>query len=164
MTLTTHAVAGAALASLMPEHPLVGFAAGFASHFMLDAIPHWDYAILSASVNPEAGGPVRFDRRFALDMVRIGSDATLGLALSALLIASPENATAVFWGAVGGILPDALQFAYLRFPQEPLLTLQRLHWRIHAKRRLEREGRFVLGLASQLALLGLIIAGLSWFS
>lgn len=163
MTLTTHAVAGAALAALAPHQPLIGFALGFASHFLLDAIPHYDYTILSASVHPEKGGPVRIDRAFALDMMRIGSDTALGLALSVFLFASPENANAIFWGGFGGILPDALQFAYLRFPQEPLVTLQRLHQRIHSKRHLEREGRLALGVVSQLLLLAAAAALGIWF-
>jgi hypothetical protein len=39
MILTTHAVVGAALASFVPSHPVTAFAMGFASHFVLDAIP-----------------------------------------------------------------------------------------------------------------------------
>ena len=157
MTLTTHAVAGAALAALIPQHPIAGFAAGFASHFLLDAIPHYDYAILSQSIHPRMGGPVRLDRALALDMARIGGDALLGLALSALIFATPSAADAVLWGAFGGILPDALQFVYGRFGQELLSPLQRFHEWIHSKKRLEVEGRLVVGILSQLFLLALII-------
>ena len=47
MVLTTHAVAGATLATLVPNHPLWGFVIGFGSHFVLDSIPHWDYSLKS---------------------------------------------------------------------------------------------------------------------
>lgn len=153
MTLTTHAIAGAALAALVPEHPALGFTAGFASHFLLDAIPHWDYAMLSEAINPKIAAPFTIDRALVLDVLRIGSDMTLGLALAALFFATPHTAFAVFCGAMGGILPDALQFLYGRFPHGPLARLQRFHEWIHARRHLELEGRYALGVASQLCLL-----------
>jgi hypothetical protein len=53
MTLTTHALLGAAAASLFPASPALAFAAGFASHFAADALPHWDYKILSKKENKE---------------------------------------------------------------------------------------------------------------
>jgi len=46
MILTTHAIVGAALASFLSSHPAAAFVAGFASHFVLDAIPHVDYPII----------------------------------------------------------------------------------------------------------------------
>jgi hypothetical protein len=54
MILSTHAIVGGALASLFPSHPVVIIAAGFASHFAIDAIPHWDYKLRSISVAPGA--------------------------------------------------------------------------------------------------------------
>lgn len=40
MFVTTHVLAGAAL-GLVTRHPLLGLAAGAASHLALDAVPHW---------------------------------------------------------------------------------------------------------------------------
>jgi hypothetical protein len=60
--LSTHAIVGAAIASFLPSHPTTAFVLGFGSHFVLDAIPHWDCPIRSASVNPKIGAPVAFDR------------------------------------------------------------------------------------------------------
>jgi len=39
MILSTHAIVGAAIASFLPSHPTTAFVLGFASHFVLDAIP-----------------------------------------------------------------------------------------------------------------------------
>ena len=64
MILSTHAVVGAALASFVPSHPLAALVIGFASHFALDGIPHWDYPIKSRSVNPKIAAPMVFDRHF----------------------------------------------------------------------------------------------------
>jgi hypothetical protein len=79
MILTTHAVVGAALASFVPSHPAAAFVLGFASHFILDAIPHVDYPIKSRSVNPKIGAPMAFDRALLQDAVTIGSDGLFGL-------------------------------------------------------------------------------------
>jgi hypothetical protein len=69
MILCTHAVVGAALASFVPSHPAAAFAIGFASHFVLDAIPHWDYSIKSRSINPMIGAPIVFDSALLQDAV-----------------------------------------------------------------------------------------------
>jgi hypothetical protein len=39
LILNTHAVVGAAIATLMPDHPGLAFLSGMASHFLIDAIP-----------------------------------------------------------------------------------------------------------------------------
>jgi hypothetical protein len=61
LTLTTHAIVGAAIASVIPAHPFFAIAAAFASHFLLDAIPHWDYPIRSDSVNPNVSAAMKYD-------------------------------------------------------------------------------------------------------
>src|SRR5262249_53493141 len=58
---------------------MAAFAPGFASHFVLDAIPHWDYPIRSAAVHPKIGGPLTFDRALLRDAVVIGSDGLFGV-------------------------------------------------------------------------------------
>jgi hypothetical protein len=158
MILSTHALVGAALANLFPSHPGVAFAVGFASHFALDAIPHADYPIRSASVDPKIGAPLRFDRALLHDAITIGADGTLGLVCAFLLFASTANQWAILLGAVGAMLPDAFQFLYLRFPHEPLRTLQRFHRWAHT--RVDIKDRVVLAVASQ----ALLVVGFSAMS
>jgi hypothetical protein len=67
MVLSTHAIVGAAISSFITSQPAAAFVLGFASHFALDAIPHWDYPIKSSSVNPNIGGPIALDRAFLRD-------------------------------------------------------------------------------------------------
>ena len=88
MILSTHAIVGAAIASFLPSHPTTAFVLGFASHFVLDAIPHWDYPIRSAAVDPKFGAPVTFDRALLRDVIVIGSDGLLGILGALLLFAS----------------------------------------------------------------------------
>src|SRR5215831_8340191 len=117
MILSTHAIVGAAIASFLPSHPMAAFAPGFASHFVLDAIPHWDYPIRSAAVHPKIGGPLTFDRALLRDAVVIGSDGLFGVLVALLLFASPDG----LWSI------DLLHTIHAHFPYEPLRTLQRFH-------------------------------------
>ena len=169
MTLATHAVVGAATATLFPGHPVIAFTAGFMSHFLLDAIPHWDYKILSKYANPDiamsvnaqgssSSGRIKPDRLFWLDLSRIGADAALG-ALLVLIVWQPHSLRQ--WlilglGAFGAMLPDFLQFVYMRFPREPLIALQKFHiYLMHAKSDLNH--RPFVGIASQVAVMAFVI-------
>ena len=86
MTLTTHAVVGAAAASLFPEHPYLAFAAGFASHFAIDALPHWEYGHYLRSMQWDPAQGMHTDMRLGKDFVRdlaiIAGDALLGFVLT----------------------------------------------------------------------------------
>lgn len=136
MILTNHAVTGAALASLVPNEPAVGFAVGFLSHFILDAIPHWDYSL--QSLNEDKSNPLNndiiLDRKFLKDILKIGLDGVAGLSLAFLVfnLYLKCPAWSVLSGAIGGMTPDALQFIYMKWKHEPLVTLQRFHQWIHA--------------------------------
>jgi hypothetical protein len=154
MILTTHAVVGAALASFVPSHPAAAFVLGFGSHFLLDAIPHVDYPIKSRSVNPKIGAPMAFDKALLQDVVTIGSDGLFGILVSLLLFGSSANFWAVLMGAVGAMAPDPLQFAFTRWPHEPLRTLQRFHLWAHSKRKMNS---IVLGVSTQAAFVVLVI-------
>jgi hypothetical protein len=90
MILSTHAIVGAALASFLPAHPIGAFVIGFGSHFVLDAIPHWDYPIRSRSVDPRIGAPAVFDNALRLDALTIGSDAFFGIVIALLLFGSRQ--------------------------------------------------------------------------
>jgi hypothetical protein len=154
MILTTHAVVGAALASFLPSHPVAAFAVGFASHFVLDAIPHVDYPIKSGSINPGIGAPMTLDRELLQDALTIGSDALFGIVAALVLFSSSTNFWAILMGAVGAMFPDPLQFVYTRFPHEPLRTLQRFHRWAHSKGRPD----LMLGMGTQAALVVAVAA------
>ncbi|MCA1379007.1 hypothetical protein I6F16_36445 [Bradyrhizobium sp. IC4060] len=148
MILSTHAVVGGAIASLVPSNPALAAMAGFASHFAIDAIPHWDYSLRSPPFGKGADHPrLKLSRALLFDLVSIGVDACAGIALAIWLFATPASAPAIALGAMAAILPDPLQFVHSVCPQEPLITLQRFHERIHSKRKLAWK----LGVSSQIA-------------
>jgi hypothetical protein len=148
MILSTHAIVGGAIASLVPDHPLLALIAAFASHFAIDAIPHWDYPLPSIAVGRGADNRgLRLNQAMLADVALIGADAGAGLILALWLFATPASAWVVALGAIAAMLPDPLQFAHSLFPKEPLNTLQRFHLCIHSKRKLAWK----LGVSSQLA-------------
>ena len=164
MTLTTHAVVGAAAASLFPEHPYLAFAAGVASHFAIDALPHWDYGHYLRSMQWDPAQGMHTDMRLGKDFVRdlaiIAGDALLGFVLTFvaawILKVSPEIALV---GAGAGIYPDLLQFVYYKIRKttlEPMLhDLQTFHvWLQKGKERTEWGWQKGLGMQA------LLVAGL----
>jgi hypothetical protein len=146
MILCTHAIVGGAVASLFPSHPVIVAVAGFASHFAIDAIPHWDYPLRTISTEADADNRhLTLDRNLFLDLMLIGFDGCAGLAIAVWLFASPATGGAIALGAFMAILPDGLQFAYSLYPREPLKSLQRFHQWIHSRRQLS----WPLGASSQ---------------
>ncbi len=153
MILVTHGFIGAAIGRLLPYNPLAAFALGAASHFLSDAIPHWHYPLLSQKRDKE--NPMNNDliigKGFLTDLVGIGLDCALGLVLPIIIfqgwdgLANPSPA--ILAGAIGGILPDPLQFLYMKWKKGPIVALQRFHMWIHAKTDLDRH--HLLGIGSQ---------------
>jgi hypothetical protein len=135
MILSTHAIVGAAVASLIPDHPVGAFLIGVASHFAIDAIPHWDYPLRSM-FRKAAGTPLVVDTGLLTDFGFIALDGIAGLALAIWLFATPITIVTVILGALGGMAPDPLLFVHRLYPHEPLRTLQRFHLWIHAKTKL----------------------------
>lgn len=164
MTLTTHALVGAAAASLFPAHPYLAFAAGFASHLAIDALPHYDYGEYLRSFRKDPQRQLETDmvwgRWFARDLSIIAADALLGFVLTfvaAQLLGIPAELALV--GAGAGIYPDLLQFVYYKTRLtwfEPVLRpLQRLHvWLQEGRHRPEWGWRKGFGLQA------LLVAGI----
>lgn len=136
MILTNHAITGAMLATLTPNQPLLGFTAGFLSHFVLDAIPHWDYSLDSLKKDDKnpMNNDMAINRDFVKDLFKIGLDGIIGLAFAYLILCfyMKFSVLSILSGAIGAMAPDALQFAYMKCRFEPLVSLQRFHIWIHA--------------------------------
>jgi hypothetical protein len=161
MTLATHAVVGSAIASLVPTHPVIGFCAGFLSHFLLDSIPHWDYPLKSDSINPSKGGALKLDKNVIIDLSCIGFDIGLGLAFSIAFFISNAPFLPIIIGACAGIIPDVLQFVYSRYPKSFLKYLQAFHLWMHAETNL--NNRPVLGVSLQALLIVIVVIACKFF-
>ena len=115
MLLTNHVLSGA-LIGARARGPGQAFAAGVASHFVLDAIPHW--------------GAWGSRRRFLRVAV---ADGLVSLAVAGALAAAapPARRAAVLAGMAGAALPDVdkptrLWFGWSPFPR----AVDRFHNRI----------------------------------
>lgn len=154
----THAIVGAAVAGTYSTHPVIGFSLGFVSHFLVDAIPHGHYRLLSKIKSADWSDEdmrVR-SKEFVFDLLRIGLDGFLGLALAIILFSSSISVLqSVFWGAIGGIAPDSLQFAYWKLRREPLISLQKFHMWIHTKKKL--DGRPYATIIAEFAVIIMVI-------
>src|SRR3989344_6258590 len=160
MTLTTHAIIGSLAASFFPTHPIIGFALAFASHFAIDAIPHWDYPLQSyeeRDKNNPMNNDIVLDKRFAKDLINIGLDILIGVLASfyLLMFIGEFSLPVLIAGAFGGILPDALQVIYMKFRHEPFVSLQQFHMWIQKDRRLKNEP--FIGLIYQIVLISVAV-------
>ena len=131
MILSVHATFGAAVSAMIPSHPLAGFVLGFASHFVLDAIPHKDYDLLSVESTPDCKMKLAetIYKKFRLmrDMAVVSLDALVGLSLAFLFFFNPTHPFVFLAGALGALLPDFLSFLYLLFKHKPLVMFFELH-------------------------------------
>jgi len=162
MILATHAVVGGAIMKLLPHHPVAGLFLAFASHFALDAIPHWDYSHLLKSYDYNEKEPLKsvihLNKKFLVDLAKMGLDGILGLIFAIILFSGPPVGGwfLIALGAVGAMLPDFLQFVYLQIRREPFLSLQRLHLWTHSKYKIKKIS--FAGVISQIAII--ILAGI----
>ena len=101
--LTNHVLSGALIGAVV-RRPVPAFAAGMASHFLLDAVPHWgDWGSI---------------RRFLQVAV---PDGLISLAAMGTLaaLAPAERRPAVLAGMIGAALPDVDKPAKLWFGRSP---------------------------------------------
>ena len=159
MTLTTHAIAGATLATLVPDYPVLGFVIGFGSHYLLDAIPHWSYPVASLEKDKEnsLNTTMAISQTSYKDLLIVCSDGIYGLLLSFIILHGfyHHGWLIILVGALGGMLPDLLQFCYWLWKPKILLPFQKLHNWAHTK--IKIDDRPILGVSSQIAIILLVV-------
>ena len=167
MTLTTHAIVGAAAASLFPQSAGTAFIAGFLSHLAIDAIPHWDYEIVSLRkdlVN-ELNSQIVSGKHLLPDVIQVLGDTALGFALSALILGVwlfQLPIALILMGAFGALVPDGLHAIYFRYHPKVLEPLERFHiWIQQANSPLKIPAWEGIGL--QAALVIVVLAALKLF-
>lgn len=161
MILSVHATFGAAVASLVPTHPVTGFVLGFASHFALDAIPHRDYKLISIEAGldekPKLIEKTVRQLRLLRDMAVVSFDALIGFLLAFMFFFNPAFPLIFFLGALGSILPDFLLFLYLVTKHRALSTLFDFHMAIGLRSHFKKIGQ-VLGVILQFFTITVLIA------
>jgi len=113
--LTNHVLSGALIGALS-RRPLLAFAAGVASHFVLDAMPHW--------------GQWGSRRKFLHVAVPDGLISLATMAAFAV-VSPPDRRLAVLAGMTGAALPDLDKPTRLWFGWSPWPgPVNRFHTRI----------------------------------
>ena len=145
MTLATHIVIASAITKSLSTSPILGFFIALLSHYLTDAIPHWDYRLRSLREESPA------DQRkfsslndFFVDLGKMAFDFFFGAVL-AIWMLSPDSLEKWIYSAgiiAGAVLPDFLQGIYYTRRAEFLLPVQKFHDFLHTKIKLGRYPAF----------------------
>lgn len=153
MTLATHILVAGALTKpfLGRVNGLTVFIISIFSHYLSDAIPHYDYKLLSIEwkegqqkkdleINREA-------KLVTIDLLNIAIDIAVGTAVL-ILSSRPEmnfsNLTTYSLIIAGSILPDALQPIFIMWKKFPMTPIQDFHDFWHAKTKLKLNKAAIL--------------------
>jgi len=136
MLSTPHLLVGAAIVHSIPN-PAISLPAAFASHFVLDAVPHWDGS-------PEAP----FSKKVISGVV---ADYIFGASLVFLITQGDPKQVVVLLGAFLATLPDFIM-AFSRHVRTPLIKLPLIDRFNKYHSRIQTNVRFTHGaLASSVA-------------
>lgn len=153
MTLTTHAVIGAAIGSAVAD-PVVGFLAGATSHFLVDMIPHGDNQLADLF-------RVHKRRKLAVTYVTIDAIIALLLLLATFAARGESNNLAFSAAVAGSILPDLLVGLADATKWKPLRKFSKFHFFFHdffSRKHGDVKLKYAL-----LGQLGFIFILMSWF-
>jgi len=143
--ITNHVLSGAVIGRLAGGRPVTAFAAGLASHLVLDAVPHWGCDLR------EPGRAERF-------LVVAKRDGVLGLTTMAVIALTTERTvrTATFAAVAGAVLLDLDKPCVHFFGRDPFPYAVRL---LH--RRVQNES--ASGLPNEIGS-GILLAALDAFA
>lgn len=165
MTLTTHILIATAVSKpFYNADPALVFAIAVASHYVADAIPHWDWNLSSITYDSSPRHdhtPIPDKKLILKDLSKITLDIVIGSLIVLAMFHSELNAgnlPIVALSILGGILPDSLQpIFWLWKKKNPFVFLQRFHNFMHAKtligyRGLKERKHVIAGILSQIAI------------
>lgn len=147
MILISHALVGTALTGKHFQGGMI-FAIAFASHYILDAIPHWHYSVpqIQKVMNDTTGREtLSFQMIFFPDFLKIAVDCIVGGVLSYFIFGgSMEN---ILLAVMGAVAPDVLVGLSRFYPQYVLELHYRFHSWAHSNMRLDDQP--FLGIVTQ---------------
>lgn len=143
MILSSHIIVASAVTAPLLARPLnfanafFIFFISFASHFLIDMIPHWDYKMF---LFPREDGEISFfyKKYFLLkDLLKNFLDGAMGLFGAILIIGFPADfMDFLAFGLIvfGSVLPDALEASFIIKKWRFLEPLHKFHNAIHGRR------------------------------
>lgn len=122
MNLSTHAAVGALVGSYS-GNPILGLIFGIISHHLGDFIPHTDGGSLNVNVENFAK-----DKRIILI---VSFDLLLLLLIVCFLLLKTEISSQMFFGALGGMIPDLVDNMPFWSPVVRKTALGKFYHRVH---------------------------------
>ena len=147
MTATAHALVSGAIAASV-QNPTLAIPLAFVSHFVMDAIPHWDF-----------GTNWRTRAKAKTGIVAI-FDTILGFTLTYFLFAGKVDTVVLLGAMIAGNLPDWLEAPYYIFfahqnKREPTINArfwEHLTYRIYKMENVfHAKAQLPLGVITQIA-------------
>ncbi len=161
MILASHIIVSGLLGATTQNYFLAAIF-GFASHYILDVIPHWDYLSDEFELQVKTEKGFFKKKKFWQKMAKISFDALIGLALLLVIFIAlknfinQKNIAPILISIFFGTLPDALQLLYWKTKWQSIkwnVDLQRFtHYSIHKK----IEQAFWPGIITQIATIGIV--------
>lgn len=128
MILTPHAIIGAAVSNIFPNHPEVGFILAYLSHYAMDAVPHNHYKINSFIVDKNDISPVLNNKKTIIQLLSIIFDFLAGTIIAVMIFSRDWHSLFItLIGVAGGVMPDFFQFLYFKYKKQPFISLQKFH-------------------------------------
>lgn len=156
MILASHIIISGILGSKAQNYFLAAII-GLVSHYVLDAIPHWDYLPEEFQSRVKTDGDFIKNKKFWKELSKVAIDGLIGLILLLILTSFYQNlniASALI-SAFFGILPDALSLLYWITKWRAIKWNHDFQVFIHYSIFKKTEPDFWPGIATQIATIGI---------
>lgn len=153
MTATAHAMVSAAIASSVQD-PTLALPLAFVSHFVMDAVPHWDFGTNWRTRTKSKTGAIAI------------LDTILGFSLAYFLFAGKAEGWLLVAAMVTGNLPDWMEAPYYIFfakadkkqPGREASFWEKLTFNIYkAENVFHAKAQFPMGAITQIATVGFFL-------
>src|SRR4030042_5884789 len=114
MLLPPHILFGAAIGSKIAS-PAAVFSLCFITHYLLDALPHYEYDI--------SGLKGKSAKKIIIDLLQVGVDFSIGISLALFLVWNSPMRTTAILGMLSALVPDMLLFLHYRHPKSKFLNI-----------------------------------------
>lgn len=136
MILTTHAIIGAAIANAFPAEPHIGFPFAFASHYIIDVLPHTNYGHEHFLNEKNTDAVIDFRNADALQQVLYTVlDIIVAVVLVFFLFVRDKQTFLLsVLGALLGVIPDIFNFFSYKYEGKFFKGAKKLHDLFHYSR------------------------------
>lgn len=129
MILTSHALIGAAIANTFPTEPLLGLTLSFVSHYMVDILPHTNYA--NDNLKKKFKNIFQEIESYKELFFAIIDVVMAVLLVYIIFVRDRDTLILSIAGAFVGVLPDILNFIFQKYSVRYLHIFDKAHNTLH---------------------------------